>query len=68
MMWGLLNELREDLESFGEWDEVRELTGAVLDRGTSATRQRALLHRTSDATQVAAMLVTEGLARCPAHG
>jgi len=68
MVRGLLAELRDDLEACGEWDEVRALTDAVLGRGTSATRQRALLHRTSDATQVAAMLVAEGLAGCSEHG
>jgi YbdK family carboxylate-amine ligase len=63
MVQGLLEELRDDLESSGEWDEVCALTDDVLRRGTSATRQRALMHRTSDPAQVAAMLVAEGLAQ-----
>jgi gamma-glutamyl:cysteine ligase YbdK (ATP-grasp superfamily) len=36
----LLARLRPDLEDAGEWDEVRELTDALLARGTSAARQR----------------------------
>ncbi|GAB7189777.1 glutamate--cysteine ligase [Kineococcus sp. NUM-3379] len=58
----LLGELRADLTAHGEWDEVHALTTQVLARGTSATRQRMLLHRTGDPREVARMLAVEGLA------
>ena len=56
----LLGELRDDLEEHGEWAEVRALVVQVLARGTSATRQRAVLHRTGDLREVARSLVAEG--------
>lgn len=56
----LLTELRDDLEDRSEWDEVRALADAVLARGTSATLQRSVFHRTGDVHEVAAALVREG--------
>jgi YbdK family carboxylate-amine ligase len=53
----LLVELREDLSAHGEWEEVSALTEQVLARGTSAQRQREVLHRTGDLTAVAQALV-----------
>src|SRR5205085_10439513 len=44
----LLHELRPDLEERGEWAEARDLTARLLARGTSAERERAILHRRSD--------------------
>ncbi|SDQ04013.1 glutamate--cysteine ligase [Quadrisphaera sp. DSM 44207] len=55
----LLEELRDDLTEHGEWDEVSALTEQLLARGTSAQRQRAVLHRTGDLRSVAEMLVRE---------
>jgi YbdK family carboxylate-amine ligase len=55
----LLEDLREDLVDHGEWTEVSELVRRVLARGTSASRQRAVLHRTGDPVQVAGMLVEQ---------
>jgi carboxylate-amine ligase len=55
----LLHELRDDLEERGEWLEVRDLATQLLRRGTSATRQRHVLHRTGDPVAVARMLFHE---------
>jgi carboxylate-amine ligase len=41
----LLSYLRPELEDHGDWDTASELTRAVLRRGTSAQRQRAVLER-----------------------
>ncbi|WP_167585287.1 carboxylate-amine ligase [Kineococcus rubinsiae] len=45
---GLLAELRDDLTDAGEFDEVAGLVERLLADGTSATRQRAALHRSGD--------------------
>lgn len=60
----LMAELEPELEARGELHEVADLTAQLLARGTSATRQRAVLHRTADEREVAAFLVGEGLAGC----
>lgn len=57
----VLEELRGDLTERGEWEEVCALTEQLLARGTSAQRQRALLHRTGDLRAVAEGLVKETL-------
>ena len=49
----LLAELRDDLAAAGEHDEVADLVERLLADGTSATRQRAALHRSGDLTDVA---------------
>ncbi|GAA5199831.1 glutamate--cysteine ligase [Rugosimonospora acidiphila] len=41
----LLDHLRPELEHHGDWDTADELTRALLRRGTSAQRQRAVLRR-----------------------
>lgn len=58
----LLAELRDDLTEHGEWDEVSSLCEQTLRRGTSAARQRDVLHSTADQHAVARMIVEEGLA------
>lgn len=62
----LLRELREDLEDAGEHDEVLAMTARVLAEGTSATRQRAVLHRTGELFDVTASILrdaaTDGVA------
>jgi carboxylate-amine ligase len=63
----LLTELRDDLEDRGEWDEVYEGARRIIARGTSAARQRAVLHRDGDPVAVARMLVREGLAHTTHH-
>ncbi|WP_432560892.1 carboxylate-amine ligase [Kineococcus sp. SYSU DK003] len=50
---GLLAELRDDLEDAGEFEEVSALVDRVLVDGTSATRQRAALHRSGDLVEAA---------------
>jgi carboxylate-amine ligase len=62
----LLVELRDDLEDRGEWDEVLDGAQRVLSRGTSAARQRTVLHRAGNTFDVARMLVREGRVRRPA--
>jgi YbdK family carboxylate-amine ligase len=60
----LLAELRDDLTDRGEWDEVLDSAQRVLTRGTSAVRQREVLHRLGSTLDVARMLVREGRV-CP---
>lgn len=59
----LLAELRPDLDEHGEYDAVDELTAALLARGTSAARQRAVAARDGGLSAV----VRDGLARTAAH-
>ncbi|MFC4949144.1 carboxylate-amine ligase [Pseudonocardia sp. GCM10023141] len=55
----LLHHVTAALEQSGDLPVVRELIGAVLRRGTGATRQRAVHERTGDlAAVVAAAVVT----------
>ena len=56
----LLAELRDDLDEHGEREEVEELVARVLRDGTSAVRQRAVLHRTSDLVEVARSVTVDG--------
>ncbi|MGY1815062.1 carboxylate-amine ligase [Blastococcus sp. SYSU D00820] len=58
----LLDELAADLARHGEDGEVAALAEQLLARGTSATRQRAVLRRTGDPRAVAAAVVREGAA------
>lgn len=62
LVGGLLHELRDDLTEHAEWEEVSALCEQTLRRGTSAARQRAVLHESADQREVARMLVDEGLA------
>ena len=56
-VWRLLRDLEPALAERGEWDEVSALADRVLDRGTSASRQRETLQRTGDPLAVAAWVV-----------
>ncbi|MGY1809004.1 glutamate--cysteine ligase [Blastococcus sp. SYSU D00669] len=56
----LLTELEDDLRAAGEWEQVGELVGGLLSRGTSAARQRRTWLRTRDPRAVAAAVVREG--------
>ncbi|SDC80058.1 carboxylate-amine ligase [Geodermatophilus telluris] len=58
----LLAELADDLADAGEEDEVRALVQDLLDRGTSAARQRSTWLRTGDRRAVAEQVVREGAA------
>jgi len=55
----LLAHVRPMLEERGEWATVDGLTTALLARGTSARRQRAVLQRDGDLRAVVASVVTE---------
>ena len=55
----LLARLREDLEELGDWDEVCLLTEQLLERGTSADRQRAVWERTGSLQAVVRSLTDE---------
>jgi carboxylate-amine ligase len=55
----LLAHVRPRLEERGEWATVDGLTTALLARGTSARRQRAVLERDGDAGAVVASVVAE---------
>lgn len=63
----LLRMLEADLADHGEFDEVWQLTEQVLGRGTSARRQRRILHRTGDLREVAGRAAAEGPAHLPWH-
>jgi gamma-glutamyl:cysteine ligase YbdK (ATP-grasp superfamily) len=56
----LLSELADDPADRSAEDEVRHLVTRLFDRGTSATRQRAVRRDTGDLREVAAALVREG--------
>jgi carboxylate-amine ligase len=55
----LLAHVRPQLEERGEWATVDGLTTALLARGTSARRQRAVLERDGDPRAVVASVVAE---------
>ncbi len=55
----LLAHVRPHLEERGEWATVESLTTALLARGTSARRQRAVLARGGDLSDVVASVVAE---------
>jgi carboxylate-amine ligase len=54
---GLLDQLEQDLRTYGEWEEVRDLVARLFRRGTSAARQRRTFARTGDLRAVAAELI-----------
>lgn len=58
----LVRELEPELAARGETETVRALLRQVLARGTSAQRQRSVLHRTGDTRAVVAFLLREGSA------
>lgn len=55
----LMQELAPALRELGDYDEVRELTAQLLDRGTSARRQRERFANTGDLRDV----IRDGIAR-----
>ena len=55
----LLARLRPDLEDAGEWDELSALVDQALERGSSASRQRAVLQRTGELDDVVRALLRE---------
>lgn len=62
MVAELLSRLRADLEHLGNWDEAVALTDALLSRGTSSARQRAVFARTGQLRDVVRAVVSEGTA------
>ena len=56
----LLARLREPLEETGDWADVAALADDVLQRGTSARRQREVAARTGDLGQVVRDLLRDG--------
>jgi carboxylate-amine ligase len=61
----LVQSLRPQLESSGDWDRVSELAGRVLTAGTSAARQRRALRRRGRLTDVVDQLIDETSGRWP---
>ncbi|GAA1522553.1 hypothetical protein GCM10009677_64460 [Sphaerisporangium rubeum] len=55
----MLDGLRPQLESTGDWELVTSLAGDALGRGSSAARQRRLVERGGDLAGVVDMLVAE---------
>jgi carboxylate-amine ligase len=49
---GLVNELRPELEAFGDWKQVRELSQRTLATGSSAARQRRMFGRRGELADV----------------
>jgi carboxylate-amine ligase len=49
---GLVNELRPELEAFGDWKQVYELSQRALAAGSSAARQRRMFGRRGELTDV----------------
>jgi gamma-glutamyl:cysteine ligase YbdK (ATP-grasp superfamily) len=58
----LLAELRTDLEDHDQWTVVVDMVEGLVERGTSASRQRRTWLRTGDWHEVAARIVREGTA------
>ncbi|THG33613.1 YbdK family carboxylate-amine ligase [Naasia lichenicola] len=54
-----LDRLRPQLEELGDWEEVSELAGAVLARGSSADRQRAIFAERGELDDVVEHVVRE---------
>ena len=59
LVLSLLDRLREDLEDLGDWDEVHALTRDLLERGTSADRQRRIAAETGSLRAVVQSLTDE---------
>ena len=59
----LLGELRDDLEQAGKHEEVTALVARLLTDGTSATRQRAVFHRTGELPDVTASVLRDAATR-----
>jgi carboxylate-amine ligase len=56
---GLLEFVRPALVEWGEWSPVEMLAASLLERGTSADRQRSVLRRTGDVVAVVEWLAAE---------
>jgi glutamate---cysteine ligase / carboxylate-amine ligase len=56
---GIVAELRPELESHGDHDDVRELCELALARGSSAARQRDILRRRDRITDVVDAIMAE---------
>jgi carboxylate-amine ligase len=59
----LVDTLRPQLESNGDWETVSELTGKVLATGTSSARQRRALRRRGRLSDVVDQLIVETAGR-----
>ncbi|HEX8550486.1 MAG TPA: glutamate--cysteine ligase [Abditibacteriaceae bacterium] len=55
----LLQFLRDDLEDYGDWDEVSTLVREVLVRGNGAQRQRMALEKRGEWSDVVDLVVAE---------
>ncbi|HEV3463880.1 MAG TPA: carboxylate-amine ligase, partial [Actinomycetota bacterium] len=56
---GLLAAIRPGLEAAGDLDEVTELVGATIARGTGAARQRQAFQRAQRLEPVVDLVITE---------
>ena len=56
---GLLEFVKPALAEWGDWPAIETLAADLLDRGTSAERQRSVLRRTGDLRSVVEWLATE---------
>lgn len=63
----LVEQLRPHLEELGDWEQVLELSQAVLARGSSAARQRRAYGRRGELTDVVDALLAHTQGRTPAH-
>ncbi len=61
MVEGFVDFLRPDLQKHGEWDELSQLVGQTLERGTGARRQREARQRSGNLTAVVDLLVEQTL-------
>ena len=55
----LLSFVRDDLEAYGEWEELSAAIDETFARGTGADRQRAVFERTGDLRDVVAAAISE---------
>jgi carboxylate-amine ligase len=55
----IVSELRPELEAHGDWEVIRTLSDAALERGSSAARQREVLRSTGSIADVVDSLLAE---------
>ena len=56
---GMVDELRPELEAYGDWETVHVLSDAALARGSAAARQREALRRRDRVHDVVDLIVAE---------
>ncbi|HKP58360.1 MAG TPA: carboxylate--amine ligase/circularly permuted type 2 ATP-grasp protein [Polyangiales bacterium] len=56
---GVVQELRPELEAYGDWESVHELSEAAMAHGSAAARQREAFRKSERITDVVDLIVAE---------